>query len=415
MDLFLARQPIFDRHTNVHAYELLYRSSANNAFDGTDDTAASLQVISNSFLTFGFDKVSCGRPCFINLGRELLLEGCLWLTPPSSFVIEVLETVPRDREVYQACKRLRDQGFTIALDDFIMTNRDDPLIELAQIIKIDLRGCTRQEAGFLRHQLHGRGVELLAEKVETQEEFQWAFSAGFHYFQGYFFARPQLMSSKEIPGFKLNYMRILTEVHKPEIQLDALEQQLRCEASLTRRLLRYINSSVFHWTNEISSIRQSLSLLGECNVRRWVTLAALPGLATDKPNELVMNAMVRARFCELLAPLVGLEQLGEDLFLLGMFSHLDAMLDCPIEKVLADFPTPASIRLTLLGKSDPDNPVALLFALVQHYERADWPALELAANGLRLKTDEITPSYRDALDWADQIFQGSPASTRLAG
>jgi EAL and modified HD-GYP domain-containing signal transduction protein len=405
VELYLARQPIFDRQMEVHAYELLYRSSATAGMNGVDDTTATMQVLSNSLTAFGLERVAQGKPCFINLGRELLVGGSEWLKPANLFVVEVLETVPRDEPVQAACKRLKTEGYQLALDDFIAENAEDPLIGLANVIKVDFRGQSQEDLEQLTERLQKHKVKLLAEKVETRREYEWARKAGYDYFQGYFFAKPDLLHAKEVSGFKLNYLRILREAHRQEIDLEALEELLKREAGLCQRLLRYVNSAAFHFSNRVLAVRQALNLLGQNEIRRWTTLAVLPGLAMDKPSELAMSAMLRAHFCELLAGTAGFPGRKDEMFLVGMFSHLDAMLDKPLEEILADFPLNDDIRDALLRRPARENSLSELFEMALYYEAADWNELDRTLGWGKVNRQSIAEAYVKSVDWALEAFR----------
>jgi len=405
MELFLARQPIFDRQLQVYAYELLYRSSERNQFDSADGTLASLQVLSTSLFSFGLEKVADGRLCYLNMDRELLLDGCKWLMPAQHFVLEVLETVPRDEAVFMACLSLRQQGYRLALDDFGISMIYDPLLEAADVVKVDFRSNTRQEIETLCHELAHLPLTLLAEKVETQEEFEWAKKTGFTYFQGFFFARPVVLRSRQIPGFKLNYLRILQEVCRKDLDVERLADLIKKDISLSHRLLRYINSAAFDFRNRLSSIQDVLVLLGDNEIRKWVSLAALPSLASDNPAELMVNSMVRARFCELLAGAMAMTAQQEDLFLAGIFSHLDAMMGRPMEELLSEIYLPDPVRGALYQRAEDNNRIADVYSLVLAYEAADWIRLEYYIAKCRLSSSQVTDAYREAVAWASKIYK----------
>jgi len=246
---------------------------------------------------------------------------------------------------------------------------------MADIIKVDFLATPEAERRRLVRRYGARGTKLLAEKVETPEEFQQAYQMGYSYFQGYFFARPVIITGRAIPAFKVHYLQILRETNLPELDYQRLENLIKQEISLSYKLLRYINSAAFGWRGQIQSIKQALVLLGESESRKFVSLVALPFLAQDKPEELVVSAVIRARFCESIAPRVGLSSRTADLFFLGMFSLLDAIMDRPIEEVLAEISLAPDVREALLEKSCGHNPLGWILRLVRSYEAAEWEAL----------------------------------------
>jgi len=409
MELFLARQPIFDKELRVYAYELLYRNSEENRFSASNDGNASMEVMSSSLVAFGLDKVAGQRACFLNVDNHLLLESCHTLVPASRFILEILETVPRTEEVIEACTRLRKLGYKLALDDFDGNMLGDPLLKLADVIKVDFRATSRADRQRILKTTSKYPAVLLAEKVETQEEFHWARESGFEYFQGFFFARPSLMRCKDIPGFKLNYVRIIREVHEREIDIERLAVLVRREVSLLHRLLRYINSPLFSFRNRISSVQEALTLLGEKEIKRWVCLATLPSLASDKPAELVVNSMVRAKFAENLAIAAGMRSRSEELFVTGMLSHLDAMLDRPMPEILTEIPLPETIRNLLCSPDSAEGTQGHVFEMVLRHEAADWPALERICVHLGISPATIREAYQSSLQWAAEIYSATPA------
>src|SRR6202021_1280245 len=307
MDVLVARQAIFDRDRRVYGYELLFRSNAGrNEFDGTEGGLATKLVLANSLLVIGLDNLVGTKKAFVNFGRAPLLQGWHASLPHANTVIEVLETVEPDAEVVEACRNLREQGYQIALDDFVFRPGFEALLDVADLLKIEIQSMPRPEQTKLVRSSKARGHQMLAEKVETYEEFEWARQAGYDYFQGYFFARPVIVRGRQIPAAKLHCLR----------------------------LLHYVTSPLFALASSIRSIRQALMYFGEKELRKWIALATLSRTAEDKPSELIRHSLVRARFCESVARLAhkGLEQSA---FLTGLFSLLDALIDRPLEETLA--------------------------------------------------------------------------------
>jgi EAL and modified HD-GYP domain-containing signal transduction protein len=402
MDIFVARQPIFDRKRNVVAYELLFRSGTDNFFDFHDGDMAASRVIDESLLGFGLDKLTAGRRAFVNFTRRVLVKQLYTLLPSRYVVIELLETVEPDQEVIQACIDLKDQGYTLALDDFVFHPKFRPLIELADIIKVDFLLSDKAERQKLPGLLRGSGVELLAEKVETHEDLTEALDFGYKYFQGFFFCKPEIVQKKGIPGFKLNYLRFIQEVNRPDMDFDRLELIIKQEMSLSVKLLRYLNSAWFGWRHEVDSIRHAVRLLGERQIKKWASLVAMTGMGDDKPTELVVTSLIRARFCELLAPHVGLKHRDLELFLMGMLSLIDALMDRPLEDALAGISISADVKAALLGEDSPLSPV---YQIVQAYERVDWDRLFSLASSLEIDGGTIAEMYADSVEWADEAFR----------
>ncbi len=350
MAVFVARQPIFDRSKQVFGYELLFRSGLENFCNTDNPDESTVDVIANSFLVIGLDELTDGRRGFINFTRNLVLSGVPSMLPQEGVVIELLEDIEPDEEVIAACRKLQEDGYVLAMDDFILEHKDSPLIEYADIVKIDYCGTTPAQRKELCSDLLGQGVTLLAEKVETHEDFEEAMNLGFTYFQGYFFSKPTIQVGKEIPGNKLIQMQILNEINKPEVSHEKFEAIIKQDVSMTYKLLRFMNSAWFGFRAEISSIKHALVLLGPREFRKWVSLVALRNVADDKPPELVMRSITRAKVAEEIASRTNLSSKASELFLMGMFSFVDALTDMPIEEALAKLPISDDIRLALLEK-----------------------------------------------------------------
>ncbi len=405
MDVFLARQPILDIHQKVFGYELLHRSSRSGGYSAADGDLASMQLIGNTMLSFGPAKVLNGRVGLINFTRELLVSGLAHLLPADSFIVEVLESVEPDAEVIEACRELRRRGYRLALDDFVPTPELEPLISLAHIIKVDFLQTPAAVRRALVRRHAPAGILMLAEKVETAEDFAAARQEGFGYFQGYFFARPAILENKDIPPFKLNLLRLLAEVNQPECDFARLEQLLKPEVTLCYRLLRYVNSAAFTTLSAVTSIQQAMTLLGENRLRKWLTMAALPALASDKPAELVELSVLRARLCEALAVPAGLGGRSQDLFLMGLFSLLDAMIGRPLEELLDELGLPEDIQRVLLDKDSGKGGPADVYRIVLASETSDWQSLAGAAARLNIPANRVSELFVESTAWCAEVFR----------
>jgi c-di-GMP-related signal transduction protein len=393
----VARQPILTRDEQVFGYELLFRDGVENYFYSSDPDAASRSTLDSSLL-MGLDVLCAGRRAFVNCTREVLLKDYVTLLPPQQTVVEILETVEPDPLVLSACQRLKEQGYTIALDDFAPDDPREPLTELADIIKVDFRRTTPAQQAMMIKRYGPWRRRLLAEKVETREEFEAAKKLGFVYFQGYFFRRPEVMTTHEIPANRLNYLRLLQAVSKPELDPREIENLIKTDAAACYRLLRYLNSAVFGFATEIHSIRHALSLLGEREIRRWVRLVATLGAAEQKSSELVNLALTRARFCELLSPKI---QHGDsDLFLMGLLSLIDVILDAPMATLLESIPVDQETKSVLLGGASRLRPV---YQLMLAQESGEWQHTAELGRQLHLKEGEVAEIYWQALQWTRQL------------
>ena len=399
--VFVARQPIFHRAKHVHGYELLFRSGDDNVYTGTDGSACTRDVIASSFVDIGLDELTGGLRGFVNFTRDLLLSDVVDILPPDLVVVEVLENVEPDAAVIAACKRLKDAGYVLALDDFVADDPRHPLLDLAGIVKVDFMETSREDRKRLAGLLAERGIKALAEKVETEQEFQQADADGYEYFQGYFFSKPIPHQGKSIEGNKVIYLRLLEQVNRPELSLAEMETVIKQDVTLTYKLLRYINSVWFGLRYKLSDIRRALVMLGPKEIRKWFALVSLRQMGTDKPDELLRRGILRAKMGEAVAPPCGLEDRASELFLMGMFSIMDALLDAPMDAVLAKLPLDEQVKGALLGEETELRPV---YDLVKTYECGEWDGFRRHAARLKLDTQQVPSIFNESLKWANQAF-----------
>jgi len=402
MDIYVARQPIFNRHQKVIGYELLHRSGLANRYEGTDGTEASLAVISNTYLFMSQRVVAPPNQAFINLTRDLLLNGVAGLLPSQSTVIEILEDIEPDDMLLKACRDLKEAGYTLALDDYTIDNETQrSLVALADIIKVDFMKSTPEESRSIIKQLdNGRG-KFLAEKIETLDEFKSALSMGYSYFQGYFFSKPIIVPGKAIPGYKLNYMRMLQETNRRELDFRALEHIIKQDITLCYTLLKYINSAYFGFKDEVTSLMSAIVLLGEKEIRRWASLVLLTLIGVDKPPEVVLRSLIRAKMCEQLAVDLGLKGHESELFLMGMFSMLDVLIGRPLREIVEEMILPKEVKRALIGQN---NSYRDLYDLVVSYEVGDWDRCFEGASKVDLDKKLIPDIYLNAVDWAEGVM-----------
>jgi EAL and modified HD-GYP domain-containing signal transduction protein len=399
--VFVARQPIFDGEQNLFGYELLYRSSLNNSYDGADGTSATLAVVREAFLVLGTQLTGTNK-AFINFNLDLLKKKLPLRLRPETTVIEILENVAVDSTVVELCRELKGAGYTIALDDFDPANEDArALVDLADIIKVDFRQSGTAERADILKSHSGKKVEFLAEKVETLEEFFEARAIGYLYFQGYFFGEPQIVSAKNIPGSKINYLRMLTEINRPDMDFPSLEGIIRRDTFLTFTLLNYINSAYFALRDSVGSIMQALALLGEREVRRWASLVLMTFMGADKPSQVSMTSLIRGKFCECLAMKTDLAPKASELFMTGMFSMLDVLVGRPLYELLDRINVSKDIRVALTtGKNRHGEVLQLVLA----YERGLWNDVDMWAGKLGLDSTGIASDYGKCVQWVEQVL-----------
>lgn len=385
----VARQPILDRNLNTYAYELLYRGDQQLQFGmDTGDTATN-RVISHTFVEDNFEKVTGNRVAFINMTRNLLISEDPLPFSHEHVVLEILEDVAADADLVNAVKKLVDQGYRIALDDFIFDESLWPLIELAEIIKIDILALNEQQLHEHVTILKNANVKLLAEKVETQEQYELCKQLGFDYFQGYFFSRPTLIKDAPLPGNALNILRIVSRLQDPDVNFDEIEELISQDASLSYKLLKLLNSAALGLPQKIDSIKRALVILGFKSVKSWTTLIALSNVELSTP-ELMTIAMIRAKMCEQIADQFDCEQ--DAGFMVGLFSNLDAMMRHQMEELIENLPLTKPVQQALL---DQTGKLGKLLQIVELYEQGLWDNITDSP----LSLDQLSEAYVTATEW----------------
>jgi c-di-GMP-related signal transduction protein len=395
---YVARQPILDLRGHVHGYELLFRKGHEPAFCG-DVELASRTMLDNAVM-FGHEWLTGDLPAFFNCTAEVLAGELAGVLPPQTTVLEILESVEPTPEVIAACLHLKAQGFRLALDDFIWEPKYAPLVELADYIKIDFLRSNAEARQQLFQQIRGKSIKLVAEKVETDEEYQQACKEGFTLFQGYYFCRPVLMEKRKIPANTIFHLEILKELHRDPINLDRLGELVKSDTSITYRLLRLVNSPVYAIRQEIRSIHAAMVMVGEDTFRRIATLAITSEMNSARPAEILRMALVRAQFCELAAGICDLDPTEQ--YLLGMLSMLPAMLQVTMEMVAPALPLRAEIREALMGGRNAERGP---LSWVEAQERGDWDACDAIVEAAGLKCEELFRCYAEAVPWAEAALR----------
>jgi len=394
---YTARQPILSAREAVIGYELLFRSGVENYFKSADPNDATRSVIDVSSLQ-GLETLCDKRLAFINCTRDILLNGDITVLPPEKVIVEILETVTPDEEVLEACRELKAAGYRIALDDFVVDDPRAALAYLADFIKVDLKQTSLVDAAGIVKRFGSSTCRMLAEKVETREEFAFAKKAGFQFFQGYFFRKPELMQARGVSASRVTALRLLQEISKPDLDLPGVEDAIKTHATLCFRLLRYLNSAAFAFCNRIHSLRHALIILGEAELRRWCRLAVMLELTQDRPSDLVLSALVRARFIELLGAKVKHDD--ADLFLLGLLSLMDSILGIPMAKVVEALPLEQDIRSVLLKET---GNLAPIYKVALAVEAGNWEETSALCKRMRLPESFVAESHWSAMGWAQAV------------
>ncbi|MGA2810533.1 MAG: HDOD domain-containing protein [Candidatus Acidiferrum sp.] len=395
---YIARQPIFDARMKLYGYELLFRDGPQNAFSPVKEASSS--VIVDSTMLFDLQALTGSGKAFINLDRGALLNGAALLLPPERTVLEILESVEPTPEVVNACGELCHKGYHLALDNFTDHPKSAPLVVLAKFLKVDFGVCHAEEREAIAHRYGGTNLHLLAEKVETHASKRDADRLGYTFFQGYFFCKPNMVEARQVPPNKIIYLRLLEAASAAEISHKEIEAIIKQDPSLVYRLLRYLNSPLMGFRSEIHSIHHAINLLGDQEFRRWATILAVVAMAGGKPPELIRTALTRAYFCEEISGRLGMPADSSDLFLMGLLSVTDALLDLPIEQILAGLPVSEDVTLALSRKASRFTDI---YDTVLSYEQGDWSKIATAL-GSRIDVEEHVPAcYIESARRADAV------------
>ncbi|MFO7495049.1 MAG: HDOD domain-containing protein [Desulfobacterales bacterium] len=399
----VARQPIFDKNLNIFGYELLFRDGALTfPTDVSGDTATS-ELLSSTFLTSDIYTYTGVKKAFVNFTRNHLVNRIPLLFPREITVVEILEDVSPEADVVAACQEIAQKGFTIALDDFVYRPEIKPLIALCDIVKIDFRSTSPERISAYFNLLSRDKKRMLAEKVETYEEFKRGRDMGFQYFQGYFFARPEVIQGRTLSTPEIHLLRLMAAVHGKELDFDQIEDHIKRDITVSYKLLRYINSAYFRRLQEITAIKQAILLLGEVGIRRFISLMAMAKLAKGKPQELANLSAIRARFCERLGSQAKLNDSAGELFTVGLFSLIDAIMDDTMESILQKLPLAKNIKEALLGQG---GPLREVLNLAIAYERGDWQDLSALCARIGIPEEALPPLYRETIEWGQVL--GAP-------
>ena len=396
-NVFVGRQPIFDSNLNVYAYELLYRSTRDSTTSAgaVDGDQATTSTIINAFVEIGLGKLVRDKLAAINLTEQFLLEENKLPFSPKQVILEILEDVPVTPALIIAVKRLVEKGYVIALDDYLYNPAHAPLLELAKIVKIDLMALSDDELREHVRILKQYNVKLIAEKIETPQEYLYCRELGFDYFQGYFLSRPQIISAKSLPTNRLTVLNLLSVLHNPNSDTDDLTDAINTDVTTSYKLLKMINSAAFGLQRKIESIQQGVLLLGRRKLSTWASMLSMSSLS-DRPSEILRTAMIRAKMCELLAEKAK-ERETDRYFTVGLFSALDLLLQRPLPNLLEPLPLGEDIVGGLLYHR---GRLGDVLCCVLAYEISDWSNVKLSG----LTTDDILVCNIEAVTWANGIL-----------
>lgn len=394
-EIFIGRQAIYNRRREIAAYEILYRPTQENASRVLDGEQATSEVMLHSLMTIGLEQLVGPHAAFINITRALILGQLLWVLPRDKIVLEVLEDVMVDQSLLEALRALSAAGFRIALDDFVCNESSLLLVPLADIVKLDVLATPEDDLRDIVPHLRTSGAKaLLAEKIETPEQYEYCQTLGFDYYQGHFFSQPQLVQGRSLPTNRITLLQLIGQLNDPDATLRSIESLVIQDVSLSYKLLRHINSAYFGLSKRVESIHRAVVLLGLNHIKNLATLISLASLG-DSSSELITTALVRAKMCEILAKAEGLAQ-KESGFTVGLLSILDVMTQTPLKEVLVYLPLTKDINNALLHRN---GPLGHILACTLAYERGDWHTVAATSD---LGPSKISEAYFTALHCANQ-------------
>jgi c-di-GMP-related signal transduction protein len=396
--LFVARQPILDSARRVQGYELLYRRTAGaTTADGASADVATASVVEALF-GIGLDTLTGGHKAFINVSRQLLVDGSVHVLPADRVVLELGRDIDADDEVLRACRELRSAGYSLALDEFEPGERTAPLVAFVDFLKVGLDAAGR--VSMLVAPPSDRRPPIVATDVETSGCFQAAAADGYDLFQGFFLGKPVLKGGRAVQSQHVAGVRLLHALHDPDLTIRQLEDLVKHDATLCYLILRTVNSAAYALRTTVTSIRDALVLLGRDTVRRWAALWALAGLGRHTHSELLTMATVRARCCELLAASGSHAHEGADGFMVGLCSMLDAILEQPMSELLESTAIAGPIKEALLGE---DNAARRILDCVVAYEHGHWERCVAMASKAGVNPDVLPDAYAEALRWSKEL------------
>ncbi len=402
--IFVARQPIFTAEMRIWGYELLFRHGETQSAVFTDGDQATTQVIADGY-ALGIRGVSGSAKALINFPRNVLIGPAPYVLPSERCVVEILETVQPEAEVMEACRELKDNGYTLALDDFVGEPGFEPLCEIADIVKVDILGKTPAEVMAIVKGLSGYKARLLAEKVENLGMFTVCKRLGFKYFQGYFFSKPEIVPGRKLSSSQTTKIKLLKELNETEAELSRLVEIIQTDLSISYRLLKYINSARFCLRGKIESIQRAVNMLGRQNLRQWLQVVILSDInSTDKGQELVRMSVLRGRFLQLLAAAHPTPFPPDSMFVLGFFSVLDAILDQNMGQVLDEISLDPDIKDAL---TDPNGFNSSWLELLNKLDQGRWADLENKAAQMGIPMNRIDNAAIEAAMWTDEVMGGA--------
>jgi len=398
MEVFVARHPVFDKEKEVVGHELDFRSGFQAYYEALEADRSSADLM--AFVNYG--ELTDGKKGFIRFPRNLLMMDFPLLFDSESMVTGVPAELAGDEEIVDRCRGLREYEYALSIDGITEAHLGSPLLELADFVAVDFLATTPEQREAVVRQLAGGKPLVIARNLEAATDFDQAVALGYTYYHGQFFIKPIVRPGKEIAANKLTYLQLLREVNNPALSYEEIAALVEQDVALTYKLLRFMNSAWFGLKFEVSSVKHALVLLGPKEIRRWVSLVAVRSTGDDKPYELLVRSLSRAKACEQIGQAADMGKEASELFLMGMLSLMDALTDRSLEEVLGKLPLKEGIRAALLGGTGIYRNV---FDVVLAYERGDWDTVTAAATALKIEEQAVPELVRKSVTWAREALR----------
>lgn len=399
MEIFLARQAIYNKNRKIVAYEILYRNSLENVFDESEKQEAATYKVIQNISSFGLDKLTNNKVAFINFPEEAINENIATLLPNEKVIIEVLETVMPTKEIISNLRTLKNKGYSIALDDISTYSQIEGFLGVIDIVKIDYKLSNKYERFNIAHKTKDKGIKILAEKIESESEFNEASSLGFDYFQGYYFSKPTVLKSEDISTKNSTIFNVIVELLKEDFDINIMEQLIKSDIGLTYKFLKFINSAYFNFIQEVSSIKYAVMLVGREELRKWLSIISISEMNLPIGEEYSNNTIIRARMCELIAAIKvsSDSNLG---FMVGLFSDIDILMKKSLDDVVEELPINKEVKEALLGK---ENIYKEILDLAIAYENMDTEKIQNIATRINIDVDKIGLIYLESIEWCSKF------------
>jgi c-di-GMP-related signal transduction protein len=399
MNIYIGRQPIFDRRNTIFGYELLFRQNSNNYFIEMDDDVATAELIYNAFLVFGIDNITDGKIAFINFSKGLVEREFLELLPKNRIVVEILEREKASQDTFDACEKFKKIGYTLAVDDYIIDENNQPLLDLVDIIKVEFPAVGLEKQAALIRQYKNK-VKFLAEKIETRDEYDAAVKLGYDLFQGYFFSKPAMLKTKDIALINVNLLRVVEELNLPEPSYRKISETFQMDLGLSYKLLQLVNSAYIAPRYQIKSIQQALNFLGMREMYQWISLMMLKDIQDSENAEMIKQSLIRGKLMSLLCNEISHHEMISEYFFAGIFSLIEVILNRSLADILKGLPLTDKVKWALLGER---NEMREMLDYIISFEKGAWDELNGHPLASTIRGDRFMNLFVDALKWAKNI------------